>query len=77
MKKSVRPNSRVIDWLKRLFAHCYVKSESETSAASKDFNLGRILFCCANHGRLFSIESARSGRSSLSLARLRLRKWIY
>jgi hypothetical protein len=28
LKKSVRPNSLVIDWLKRFFAHRYVKSES-------------------------------------------------
>ncbi len=26
------------------FARCYVKSESEASAQSKDFNLGRVIF---------------------------------
>jgi hypothetical protein len=31
----------------------FLHAATDTSAESKDFNVGRVLFSCGNHGRLF------------------------
>jgi len=42
------------DWWKRPFLHAATWNPSpDAFAKSKGFNLGRVLFWCANHGRLF------------------------